>query len=249
MRKIAYIVLLIMMSLLFPGTVCADSYTVNDEELTISFDDPSWVVFTRDNLHDNEQLKNLGTDEKTMLATMEKSYAYVVAVKGGAKKRIELLVRVTDNEYINNMNTLSESEMAALKEGVDENYSGELDEYEGTITEMGEQRYVQMTGRYDKDDYDVVQYLTFVNGKNYLISAQKVIEFTAEDLEQIDEIVKSAEFQIDPSKTENDVDSYVKERQASLSSGQKSTPVKIAITVIVVVVIILLLKLKNRRRK
>ena len=147
------------------------------------------------------------------------------------------------------MNTLSESEMAALKEGVDENYSGELDEYESTITEMGEQRYVQMTGRYDKDDYDVVQYLTFVNGKNYLISAQKVIDFTDADLEQIDEIVKSAEFQIDPSKTENDVDSYVKERQASLSSGQKSTPMKIAITAIVVVVIILLLKLKNRRRK
>ena len=87
MRKIAYIVILIMMSLLFPGMIYADSYTVNDDELTISFEDPSWVVFTRDNLKDNEQLKKLGTDEKTMLATMEKSYAYVVAIKGGAKKR------------------------------------------------------------------------------------------------------------------------------------------------------------------
>ncbi len=249
MRKIAYIVLLIMMSLLFPGTIYADSYTVNDEELTISFDDPSWVVFTRDNIRENDQLKKLGTDEETMKSTMEKAYAYVVAVKGGAKKRIELLVRATENKFINNMSTLSKSEITALKEGVDENYSKEIDEYEGSIKKIGDNTYIRMTGRYDKDGYDVVQYLTFVNGKNYLISAQKVVDFTDADLKQIDEIVKSAEFQIDPSKTKNDVKAYVKSYQDALTSGQKSLPTKIIMTVAVVFVICFLLWILNRRRR
>ena len=249
MRKTILILFMMAVILLLPAAAAADSYEISDVDMTITFDDPAWWVFTRGNLSNNAQLSKLGTDEETMLSTMEKSQAYLVAIKGGAKERTELLVRAVDNPYINNMNTLTEDEMKALLAGVDENYSQELDGYQSEITELGGCRYIRMTGRYDKDDYDVVQYLTFINGRNYLISAQKVIDYTGEDLRELKRIVRKTEFRLDPEKTENDVEAYVQSRQDSLAGSRKSMPTKIIMTAVVVLVIVFLLWFMNRRRR
>ena len=87
MKKTAFIIGILMMVLLMPAAIHAESYEINDDELTASFEDKDWVVFTRDNIKGNKQLERLGTDYETMLATMKKSDSYLVAVKGGKKKR------------------------------------------------------------------------------------------------------------------------------------------------------------------
>lgn len=248
MKKLLFALCLLAAVLLTSAAGYADSYEIGDVDMTLTFEDPAWWVFTRDNLAGNEQLKKLGTDEETILSTMEKSYAYAVAVKGSSDQRTELLVRATDNEYINNMNALSDSEMKALLAGVDENYSEELDEYKSEITELGDCRYIRMTGRYDKDGYDVIQYLTFINGRNYLISAQKVIDYTKEDRKELNRIVKNIAFRVDPGKTENNVEAYVQSRQDSLAGSKKSLPTKIVMTAAVLAVILFLLWFMNRRR-
>ena len=249
MRRIAFILAVAAAVMFMPVTSFADSYKVNGDELTITYDDPGWIVFTRDNIKDNRQLEKLGTDYETMLATMEKSEAYLVAVKGGKKERIEMQIRAAENGYINNINTLTDKEMSALAAGVDEKYADSLEGYSSKTVTLGDCRYIKMTGKYKKEDYDVVQYLTFINGKNYLIASQKVIPLTDDDKKQIEGIVAGAKFNEDPAKTENDVEAYVKSKQDAMNSGQKSRPVKIAITALVVVVIILVLKFKNRRRR
>ena len=249
MKRTAFIIGILVMVLLMPVSIHAESYKVNDDELSVAFDDKDWVVFTRDNIKGNKQLKKLGTDYETMLATMEKSDSYLVAVKGGKKDRMEMQIRAISNPYINNMNTLSDEEMQALLKGVDENYSKDLDDYSSRTVELGDRRYIKMTGRYDKEDYDVVQYMTFVNGKNYLVFTQKNTSLSDEERRQIESIVESMEFREDPSLSENDVEAYVKDRQKALEGSKLSLPVKIAVTAAAVAAIILALWFKNRRRR
>lgn len=235
--------------LLMPATSFAESYQIKKGEMTISFEDPGWTVFTRDNLKGNKALKDLGTDAKTMKDTMETASAYVVAVKGKEKNRTELQIRATENEFINNMGTLTEKECASLLTGVDENYQREIDEYTSKYVTLGGCKYIEMKGRYDKDDIEVIQYLTFVNGTNYLFAIQKNVAFTKEDLAEVKTIMEGVRFKVDPAKAENNVEAYVKAQQDVMKNSQLSMPKKIALTAAVVIVILFLLRFMNRKRR
>lgn len=245
-----WLILCVMAAILFlPASSFAASYQIKKGEMTISFEDPKWIVFTRDNLKGNRDLKDLGTDEKTMRDTMETASAYVVAVKGKEKNRMEIQVRATENEFINNMATLTDKESKSLLAGVDENYQREIDEYASRYVDLGEYRYIEMKGRYDKDEIEVIQYLTFVNGTNYLIAIQKNVSFTKEDLAEINGMMSGIGFKIDPEKAENNVEAYVKAQQDVMKGSQISMPKKIALTAAVVAAILFLLRFMNRRRR
>lgn len=246
MKRI-FLFMLVIAFALSPAFCFADDYCVNNDELTISFDTPKWTVFTRDNLQDEKAtLKKLGTKPKEMMSTMKESGAYVVAVKNGKKKREEVLVRVQSNEYINSMNTLSDKELKALKNGVDEKWADELKDYDSSLYHADENEYIRMTGDYDKEHH-VIQYFTIVNGREYLIAAQKVVDYTQADIEELEAIAGGATFKVDESLTENDLDGYIAEQQESLSNPI-TTKVRVFGVIVVVICVAAALYLKNRRR-
>lgn len=249
MRKGILVLCALAAALLLPAGAWAESFAVNDEELTMSFEDQGWTVFTRDNLKGNKALKDLGTDAKTMKETMEEASAYLVAVKGKENKRMEIQVRATPNEFINNMGTLTKGEQKSLLTGVDENYEREIDDYTSGYTDIGEYKYIEMNGRYEKDDIDVIQYLTFINGTNYLFAIQKNVKFSDADMKEVQKIMEGVQFQVDPAKSENNVEAYVKAQQDRMKGSQISAPKKIIITAVVVAVILFLLRFLNRRRR
>lgn len=244
--------LTILMGLSAPCISFAGAYAVNSEEITISFDDETWVVFTRDNIKDNKKLGQLGVSYENMKSSMENSSAYLVAFKGKQEKRLEVLVRAIKNKYINNMSMLQGEERNAFLKGVDETYEGSMDNYQSQFCEFGDYQYVKMTGTYDKGDYETIEYFTIINGNNYLISAQKKGNFTKEERRELEKIIQGTTFQVDPELTENNVEAYVQERQQQMeqtSSKSMSVPGKIAATVVVIIAMILILKFKNRKRK
>lgn len=252
-KKIFVVLCTVIIAVLtIPEYSFAQSYTVNKGEITISFDEEKWIVFTRDNIKDNKELEKLDVSYKNMKSTMEKSSAYIVAFCGGKKERMEVLVRAVKNKYINNICTLEDDEKTSFLKGVDETYSSSMDNYQSEFCELGAYQYVKMTGNYDKDDYSVIEYLTIINGTNYLISAQKAGAFTKGELKEFTATVEDISFQVDPKLTENNVRDYVQERQEQMEQNGKnalSVPQKIGATILVVLAIILILKFKNRKRK
>lgn len=247
MKRILVFVLVIAFAL-SPAFCFAEEFSVNDDELSISFDTPKWTVFTRDNLKEQKAtLKELGTKPKEMMSTMKESGAYIVAIKNGAKKREEVLVRVQSNEYINSMNSLSQKELMALKNGVDEKWADELKDYDSSLYHADGNEYIRMTGDYDKEHH-VIQYFTIVNGKEYLIAAQKVVDYNDGDIAELQEITDSASFAVDENLTENDLEGYIEEQQQALSNPI-TTKVKVFAVIIVILFVAAALYLKNRRRK
>lgn len=252
MRKILMILCISAIMIAIPTVSFGAEYTVNDDNLTVSIDDSQWKVFTRENIKNNKELKKLGTDYETMKNSMNNVDAYLVAVKEGKKTNTELMVRATEMKYINNMNTLDKEELKALKKGVQETSSEEIDNCKTEIYKSDNCKYIKITGDYDKGEYYTVEYFTIINGINYLFTVQKKGKISSEENTEMLEIVDSAEYNVNPELTENDIEKYIAQQEKinAENQPQEASPLTKAIGVLVVAVgVVLILRFKNRKRR
>lgn len=235
---------------LFTTTCFAEQFSVNDDEMFIDFNTDTWKVFTEDNLKDNKDiLKSLGTNPKQMKSTMKESNAKVVAIKNKQSKREEILVRVHSNSYINTMSTLSDEETKALKKGVKEQYSSEIDNYKSELFVAGNTKWIKMTGMYD-ENHRAIQYFTIVNGNDYLVAAQKVTAYTSEDKSELENMINSIHFDVDEEKADNDLEGYIKAQQNNLEKGSSlQTRIFSGIAIFLAVIAALYIKNRNRKKK
>lgn len=249
--RITVVLLLSLIAfVMIPSFSCAQEFRLNDNELAISFDTDTWTVFTKENLEKNKRaLKKLGTTPAAMKSTMEKSNSHLVAIKNARGESEEVLVRIQHNAYVNNMSTLSERDMKAFKKGLIEIYSSEIENLKCRVFETDGVKWIKMTGHYD-ETHRVIQYFTIINGKEYLVSAQKIAAYTAEDKAELEEVISSTQFVVDETMTDNDIESYIKERQEALSnSGSIQTKVFAGIAIVLAVAAVLYLKNRKHRKK
>ena len=68
-------VIILLLSLFIPVLVNADVY--NYEDLTISVDESTYTVFTRDNLDNNSILQEYNIDKDTIIEEMTKKKIYI----------------------------------------------------------------------------------------------------------------------------------------------------------------------------
>lgn len=249
MRKLLTVLLAALIAFALNPAFCfAQDFGLNGDELTISFDTDKWTVFTRDNLKEKKpELKKLGTTPKQMKSTMDESSSHLVAIKNGQAKREEILVRIHENTYINNMSTLSDKDMKALKKGIKETYGSEIENLKCGKYEANECTWFRMTGNYD-EDHLVIQYFTIVNGRDYLVAAQKVVDYTDEDKSELENMIDHSQFTIDDSRTENDLEGYIQEQQESLQ-GSTSIKTKIFAGIVIVLAVAAALYVKNRKHR
>lgn len=247
--RIVLIALIIAVTMI-PSYSYARDFQLNDNKITISFDTNTWMVFTKDNIEKNkDELKKLGTTPKAMKSAMVKSNAHLVAIKNMQENREEILVRIKHNEYINNISTMSESDMKALKKGLTETYSNEIKNLESKVFRTDNVTWIKMTGNYD-EKHLVIQYFTIVNGEEYLIAAQKVTDYTNEDKEELDKLVSTTMFIVDDMMVDNDLESYIKKQEEALSESENGkTKIFAGIAIIFAVAAVLYLKNRKYRKK
>ena len=97
MKKIVYMLVL----LILPMIVSATNYTA--EDMTIDIGD-NWMVFTRDNLENNENLAKFGVDENTMKVQMNTFGMYIDAISTFDNvnyTEMFVFVKSTDEETMN----------------------------------------------------------------------------------------------------------------------------------------------------
>ena len=187
MKKFLFIFIL-----LIPLIVSAKSYTIKD--MTVSFDN-DWTVFTRDNIDNNQELKDIGLTTEYMEDLFNKNDIYIDAVifnKENPSDTIEMLYAIKSTDLERNLHKYSEKELKELESEMIKDYKVS----EHGIHNTGKYKYVYMM--YKDNGLYVYDYYTVINGYGYTIKLQKVNKFTNEELKEFKQQINSIYYKIDP---------------------------------------------------
>lgn len=187
MKKIAIFLII----LLIPLVVNAKEYIVGGTDLKINLDDEMWYVFTKDNIKDNEELKFLEISEEYMQEFMDENSVYLHALMINEDNTLEIFIRKSQVEKINNLSNYSEKNVKQLaKELAKKQDAKKYDIYENKY------KYAHLT--YQSGEYYLDEYYTIVNKEAYTITAQSTKKITTEQKEIIQKIINTIDFTIDP---------------------------------------------------
>ena len=171
----------------------ATSYKIAETDVTVDLDS-DWLVFTRDNIKDNADLKKYNITEEYMQGVFKNNNAYLDAVKfvDDSSKVIEMFIRLTDNNKAINLSNYSDKEVKELAEEFGKEYNVEnasvyKNNYKWVVLEhMDNGKYLE-------------EYITIVNGKNYNLSFQNYREYTEEEKTYLKGIIDKAVFDVEKS--------------------------------------------------
>lgn len=199
MKLRRFLLVILVFCLACPLTAYAKTYTMSDTDISISVDDSSWYVFTRDNIKNNSELKELGITSDYMQGFFEDNMAYMDALllyEDG--NFLELFIRKIklENSIVNLSNYSDEevlefAEEVASKKSI-ENYSVYQNEY----------KFVELEFFDTSVNYYISEFLTIVNKDIYTITFQSTSSITQKEHEEIKRIVDSIRFDVNTSLKE-----------------------------------------------
>ena len=201
MKRSFCLLLVLLICLVLPVSVFAETFTLSDTDMSIDFDTSSWYVFTRDNLENNPELEELELTYDEMHSLLYDNSAYLnAALALSADDYIELFIR-------KNAQTTGVANLT--------NYSKK--EVQEFATALAEQQNTQVYSVYQnqynfaKLEYKdanvgvfVYEFYTIVNKQNYTFTFQSETEFTEEKRQIAEQIVDSVKFNVDTSLKEPD---------------------------------------------
>ena len=111
-----------------PVSVYAETYSLGGTDMSIDVDDSLWYVFTRDNIKDNSELKELGISYNSMYDILYTNEAYMDALllyeDGGF---VELFVRKkTLEKGIVNLSNYEDAEVLDLAKAIAKKRGGRV---------------------------------------------------------------------------------------------------------------------------
>ena len=177
----------LLIIMLFPFFVFAKEYEENNIRVKLDVND-EFMVFTRDNLDDNQDLIKLGLTKDKMLDIMAKGGIYFDIVKEDISS--EILVVVPDV-------TLPISNLTGVSTDLLDSFRDEAANKVGaSISSTYKNNYdFIVVDYYDKNmNYYIVNYYTVVNSKGYNFQIQKKVEINETDRENLKKIVDSVVF-------------------------------------------------------
>ena len=182
-KKILFTLILILL----PFKTSAQTYNLEDLNLSIAFDD-DWYVFTRQNIYGNTILKDYGLTEKYMENLFRNYDIYIDALPKDFE--LEFFLRLKNVNNVNNLSNYSDDVVSeiALEVGKEVNTSN-------YTTYNNKYKYVVFT--YQDKGFNILSYYTIVNRKGYTFSIQKPSEITEEDKQIMNNIIDSISFKIE----------------------------------------------------
>ena len=206
-RSICILAIIATVFMVFlPVSVYAETYSLGGTDMSIDVDDSLWYVFTRDNIKDNSELKELGISYNSMYDILYTNEAYMDALllyeDGGF---VELFVRKKPLEKgIVNLSNYEDAEVLDLaktiakKQGA-ETYSVYENQYKFARLEYFDSNY----------GYYLCEFYTVVNKENYTLTFQKPSTYTDAEYEEMTKIVDSIRFDVDPTLKEEIHNSFL----------------------------------------
>lgn len=189
MRK--YLLLILISFILLPLNVFAQTYSLKD--LSISIDDSTWYVFTRDNIEENSELDELGISYDYLNNFMNTNDIYLDACqfdKNDETNTMELFVVAKKINNVNNLHTYSNSEINELGETLKDKVGANS----FNIYSVDKYKYVHVKYYDSSTSYNIDEYYTVINGYGYTILAQKTNPFSNFEECEIKNIVDSTNF-------------------------------------------------------
>ena len=190
-------------SALLPITTYAETYNLGGTDMSISVDDTTWYVFTRDNIKNNSELEELGITYDAMRDILHKNEAYMDAIlyyENGEYTELFVRKRALDTG-IANLSNYKDSEVLELAK--------ELAKKQGANTySVYENQYKFARLEYTDSGYYLCEFYTVVNKDNYTFTFQSTSQFTDEEYAEIENIVDSVKFDVDTSIKEKKTSSF-----------------------------------------
>lgn len=179
--------------------VSAQTYDLSDTDMSIRLDDTMWYVFTRDNIENNPELEELGITYDFIYDVLYDNDAYMDAIIGYEDGGyMELFIRKAPLDTgVANLTNYENDEVLELAEA--------LAEKAGTETySVYESRYKFAKLEYFDEEVGcyVCEYITIANKDDYTLTFQSETEFEDWEYEEMETIVDSIQFEIDPSLKE-----------------------------------------------
>jgi len=186
--KIKKYLIILMVLLLIPVNVKAETYKVPSADLNIELDD-NWYVFTRDNIKDNDKLKYISSSYESMLELFENNDAYINGIKKDAK--LEMFLRIKEVDNINNLSNYSNEYIKKLSKEIakianTDNYDIYKNKYKYTLIDYYD----------EQNNVYIISYYTIVNRKGYTFTMQSSQEFTKEEEKEFKNIINTIYYKI-----------------------------------------------------
>jgi len=171
MKKLLHI-FAILCILLIPNTIKAITYIEKNADITISLDN-EWYVFTRENIKNNNQLKELNIIYKDIHNFLYNNKIYIVAYYDN----LELYVKTAKiNDNISNLNNYNDESINEL--GVHLSKKAGVTDYE---IYKNNYKYIYSNYYDNNSNKYTIEYYTLINSKLYAITIQKEDKFTEEE--------------------------------------------------------------------
>ncbi len=175
-------------------TVSAKTYNVSETDMSISIDDSSWYVFTRDNIENNPELNELKITYSTMYDILHDNKAYMDAIlfyEDG--QYVELFIRKNpvDSGMANLSNYSDENVSLFAKQLAKKVNANEFSIYKNQY------KFAKLEYFDAKTNYYICEFFTVVNKEIYTLTFQATSTFTDAEYKEITSIVDSIHFNVD----------------------------------------------------
>lgn len=207
MKQTVSILLSVMLCIFafFPITTYAETYHLDDTDISISVDNTSWYVFTRDNLKNNLELEELGISYDTMYSILQDNQAYMDAIlcyEDGEFVELFIRKKAVDSGVANLSNYSNEEVLELAKELAKRQNAKKYSVYENRY-KFAKLEYIDSTL-----DYNICEFVTVVNKESYTLTFQSISKFSDSQYEEMMNIVDSVGFDVDASLKEKKATSF-----------------------------------------
>ena len=189
-------ILMLIIVLVLPLIVFAKDFEIKDIDLKIKLKD-DYIVFTRDNISNNEDLSKLNIKEDYMKEVMDNNNIYLDILNNDVS--YEILVVVPNK-------TLSFYDLSSATDSMLDDLKNELMKKTGSEKASiykKNHNYI-VVDYYDKNtDNYIVNYYTVVNAKGYNFQLQKKNEITDTEKQELKEIIDSVNITVKESDNKN----------------------------------------------
>lgn len=201
--------LIFLLITLFPVIILAKDYKVNEMNITLSVND-DFIVLTRDNLDNNDDLSKLNISKEAMVELMNSNNIYYDIIKKDLSYEILVIVPNRGLSF-NNLNNASDTILNDLKNELVKQTGAKVSRVYKT-----NHNYVVVDYYDSNSNYYIVNYYTVVNAKGYNFQLQKKSLITDQEKNELKQIVDSVKIDVldeykDESKENQDkIDNYGK---------------------------------------
>ncbi|MBR4177810.1 MAG: hypothetical protein IKR57_00505 [Bacilli bacterium] len=237
-------IIIIMIILFMPIIVFGKEYSVEELNYKIDINDNDYMVFTRDNIENNQELSILNLTPEQMNTIMQNGNIYIDIIDRDLKYEIVMVVLNTGILDTKNFSNYSDE----MLETAAKSYANTVGSEKYSVYKANH-NYVVIDYYDSKTKYYIINYYTVVNGKGYNFQMQKTSAFTNGEKSSLKSMVDTINIKVLDEYKDETKDTYKTQTKKGIDWGSvKGSAIKGAIIGAVAGVIGAIAKLLTKKK-